>query len=550
VALSALSGGITKGLAGTELLGGTDWQSAAMRAATANAITQGIGVVTGLQDRFDWKSVAASAAGGAAGSYVDGQLKTSTVFSEWNQTAAGIARGTISGFAAGTAAAVARGGRISIQQVATDAFGNALGESLASLNQPTPSIYSLASDDRASLGLLPGNGEPNLRLGGAAGLSYGEQRAIPSFRINTQNLENLGNNGYLASMYADPKIIYQGVNSQGLRYDYYDSDVRSTEIPNRKIPEVTDLGFLPPDEKQLIEQKRSLQFNSTQAINTPLTALQRIKAHSLGLYDAGIGSIESASYSFGLMGTPETRAAWAVTASQNAVEGIGRLLQDPVGSIAGWWGNLTGQDSQLIRQATAQGAGVALGIGGGILLGKAQNLSINNIGKLGTSNSRILTESAVFDQLFTESPQASKILDALARRGVKVSDDASRLDRLTLAQVFREDGQLTLIYDSNKTSFVDMLHEARHVAQVQRIDAAGVLGEKDLFANKRLIGAAERGAYEYELRLGERRGFSENYKSYLRDQINSYYPPSVGKKFSASPTMRNILNTMEPGLTP
>jgi hypothetical protein len=131
VGLSALSAGITSGLAGTELFGGSGWQATAMRAATANVMTQGIGVLTGLQDRFDWKSVAASAVGGAVGSYVGEQLKTSTMFSDWGKTAADLARGTISGFAAGTAAAVARGGRISIQQVATDAFGNALGWSLA-----------------------------------------------------------------------------------------------------------------------------------------------------------------------------------------------------------------------------------------------------------------------------------------------------------------------------------------------------------------------------------------------------------------------------------
>ncbi|WP_062794176.1 LysM peptidoglycan-binding domain-containing protein [Delftia acidovorans] len=326
VALSALSGGITKGLAGTELLGGTDWQSAAMRAATANAMTQGIGVVTGLQDRFDWKSVAASAAGGAAGSYVDGQLKTSTVFSEWNQTAAGIARGTISGFAAGTAAAVARGGRISIQQVATDAFGNALGESLASLNQPTPSIYSLASDDRASLGLLPGNGEPNLRLGGAAGLSYGEQRAIPSFGINTQNLDSFGNNGYLASMYATPKIIYQGVNSQGLRYDYYDSDVRATEVISHNIlkpvalPSIsldnapafnTDISIASPSGAEYIQGTAQLvlggTYNQTVRIGS---ALASIPYAILSGVDTAVGvqNILQTNYSY----TPDSPGAEAI----------------------------------------------------------------------------------------------------------------------------------------------------------------------------------------------------------------------------------------------
>ena len=48
-----------------------------------------------------------------------------------------LVRSTLTGLAAGTTAAVMRGGRISVQQVAADAFGNALGSSLAdSLSRP------------------------------------------------------------------------------------------------------------------------------------------------------------------------------------------------------------------------------------------------------------------------------------------------------------------------------------------------------------------------------------------------------------------------------
>jgi hypothetical protein len=43
----------------------------------------------------------------------------------------------VTGLVAGTAAAVMRGGRIAIQQVATDAFGNALGSSLADAMKPS-----------------------------------------------------------------------------------------------------------------------------------------------------------------------------------------------------------------------------------------------------------------------------------------------------------------------------------------------------------------------------------------------------------------------------
>lgn len=71
-------------------------------------------------ERFDWKSVAASAAGGTAGSALAGCGRR--IGPRHDQR-----------LAAGTAAAVARGGRISLQKVATDAFGNALGQSIAAV---------------------------------------------------------------------------------------------------------------------------------------------------------------------------------------------------------------------------------------------------------------------------------------------------------------------------------------------------------------------------------------------------------------------------------
>lgn len=148
VALSALSAGITNGLDTPALLGGKGWEMTAARMATANALTQGVAVVTGLQSSFDWRGVAASAAGGAVGSVVGDALgMNSQSFAKGFGDQFGARLAT--GLAAGAAAAVMRGGRVSIQQVATDAFGNALGGSLAAaMNSPDTqesSLYSLGS---------------------------------------------------------------------------------------------------------------------------------------------------------------------------------------------------------------------------------------------------------------------------------------------------------------------------------------------------------------------------------------------------------------------
>ncbi|MDT0140813.1 LysM peptidoglycan-binding domain-containing protein [Acidovorax sp. PRC11] len=156
VALSALGGGIASGLAGTQLLGGSQFGVSVARAAVGNVLSQGIAVVTGLQDRFDWKGVVASAAGAGVGWGMNQALGLTDANGMSTNMPDGVekfARAGLSGFAAGTTAAVMRGGRISVQQVATDAFGNALGSSVADMMTPRDSIYSLSPKGMRGLGI-------------------------------------------------------------------------------------------------------------------------------------------------------------------------------------------------------------------------------------------------------------------------------------------------------------------------------------------------------------------------------------------------------------
>lgn len=136
VALSGISAGATAGIAGglgvlaRTTTGATSaiLSSAALRVGMANAVTQGIGVATGLQSSFNWKGVAAAAVGGEVGATVGGAVGN-VAGSEFGGR---LGTGIVSGFAAGVATAAMRGGRIDVQMVAADAFGNALGASLAS----------------------------------------------------------------------------------------------------------------------------------------------------------------------------------------------------------------------------------------------------------------------------------------------------------------------------------------------------------------------------------------------------------------------------------
>jgi len=137
VALSGISAGVTAGVgsAFTPASGALSMQAAdvAGRAMMSNALTQGIAVKTGLTDTpFSWKGVAAAGAGAYVGSMVNAGIGDR--FNGMGETLGGIARGTVSGFAAGVTTAVMRGGRIATTQIAADAFGNALGSSLAREN--------------------------------------------------------------------------------------------------------------------------------------------------------------------------------------------------------------------------------------------------------------------------------------------------------------------------------------------------------------------------------------------------------------------------------
>ncbi|MGJ3704011.1 LysM peptidoglycan-binding domain-containing protein [Variovorax sp. AFSI2.2] len=140
VALAAISGGVSGGLGAWSPLGKDALVgNAIIRSAVGSSLTQGIAVATGLQQSFNWKSVAATAAGAGMGAAVGGALRDGEAFSSLGGGfATNLARGTVAGFAAGLTTTALRGGKVSVTQVATDAFGNALGSSLAEAMTDSP----------------------------------------------------------------------------------------------------------------------------------------------------------------------------------------------------------------------------------------------------------------------------------------------------------------------------------------------------------------------------------------------------------------------------
>jgi YD repeat-containing protein len=137
LALSALAGGVTAGIGpGGKMLGlrgangmfGSGWAAAAGRGLVSSAITQGVGVATGLQRKFNWGSIATAGVGAGVGNFAGG-----SGFGKFGSSMAG-------GIAGAAAASLVTGQN----------FGDTLASALPSIIGNT--IGNLAADGIASIG--------------------------------------------------------------------------------------------------------------------------------------------------------------------------------------------------------------------------------------------------------------------------------------------------------------------------------------------------------------------------------------------------------------
>jgi hypothetical protein len=115
----------------------------AAQAATSNAITQGLAVATDLQDKLNWRAVATSAMaapaaqylGEKAGSFVNGMVGGGSAGKFAGEFAQRLTAGVVS---QRIRMAVYNQGKLDYASIAADAFGNAVGQSLAAATyQPT-----------------------------------------------------------------------------------------------------------------------------------------------------------------------------------------------------------------------------------------------------------------------------------------------------------------------------------------------------------------------------------------------------------------------------
>jgi hypothetical protein len=135
VGLAALSGGVAAGVGWQSagwLKGGeglTRWLASAGRAAISNTVTQGLSVVLGLKPEFNWSEVVASALSAGIGAGVNAGAQRLIEPLKLGRMGEVMAS-TLGGIAGARAALAYRGGVLDVRQIATDAFGNALANSL------------------------------------------------------------------------------------------------------------------------------------------------------------------------------------------------------------------------------------------------------------------------------------------------------------------------------------------------------------------------------------------------------------------------------------
>jgi len=166
-ALSALAGGITAGIGPSgQMLGarsatglfGKGVLAAAGRGILASALTQGVGVATGLQKKFDWAGVASAGVGAGLGSWAS---------NKWGLD--GFAGKTVPGAAAGIASSAAESlvlGRdfgdtlmANLPGIIGNTIGNLVADGIAGRGRPSDKILDqlgvsrgdLSAEDRAAL---------------------------------------------------------------------------------------------------------------------------------------------------------------------------------------------------------------------------------------------------------------------------------------------------------------------------------------------------------------------------------------------------------------
>lgn len=249
VAVSALSSGLTYGTGPGGLAGQMGIKEgltqAVVNGAVNNTISQGVGIVVGVQDKFSWQAVAASAVAGGV-SYGIGKVLPDG-FGNTPGTFDSFTRDFTKGLGSGVASRLVSGGKANWGGVAADTFGNALGYSIVQQSGGGSGMAQQAAElQRAEQestfpGLNPyaASGQ-GLRLNGG-GLAYepsldgGSGAAeTDSSRVRTVTVR-AGDTLTRVAGTADPQTLDQIAQFNGLRSRHEIKAGQTLNIPDGEI---------------------------------------------------------------------------------------------------------------------------------------------------------------------------------------------------------------------------------------------------------------------------------------------------------------------------
>ena len=133
-----------------------------------------------------------------------------------------------------------------------------------------------------------------------------------------------------------------------------------------------------------------------------------------------------------------------------------------------------------------------------------------------------------FDRLMIGTEQYLRWVEKIESRGFLVQQRA--LTRGTACEI----ADRVVTVDPERFRYTDLLHESRHIRQIERAEEQGIdpFGEGRFATIRRAW--FERGAYEYEQRLGRKFGFSRDYLGFLEERINHYWKRSYQQELRFS----------------
>jgi hypothetical protein len=311
----------------------------------------------------------------------------------------------VTGLAAGTAAAVMRGGKIAIQQVATDAFGNALGSGLADA-MSTPSTTQTAWSGN---GLRYGAaGETGFQVTGKTAMQWsaGVDRGVSAAAAEMNDGETPTMRDAVYRPGADDPYALMTANGGGYQYNPGRAGEAAAGLLRRADGVLSRLSSWSQDDVGPAFDSAILDAYSSGSDNKGrfLTGLRIVATASSDAVSgaAGLGRLFTSS---------DVRDAVATRA--------GEFLQDPVGNVTrafndwsskAWHEQL--EDVYKVFQSGAAGIGIA---------GKAKGLFsvgvLDDVAALGPNTQRVL---GAYQSAYNDAAAA---LRADLRTGSRINPD-------------------------------------------------------------------------------------------------------------------------------